>query len=410
MKQYFALCERAWRENNFGHGHWAYRLAADPAQFRIFPPETIAACIGYLDEAAGQAESQIVSDRIHFFRKTFEITELLASNYWAGYEIEEMMDAGASIEDVAAAMRRMAERVGEMDIDGYMAERVGDDPIAFHPPKQAWIAPLKSGGATIAKRWAASQLAAQQIEAAAQAGALDAAALREAISDSVTEVFGEGGSDGYRTIVEQVRAMATKVGTAVRADVAPTIDGRLDEDLWQGADVLTDFIKWGQATQSDHVTRVRLAHDGEDLFIALECEQDTSDLVTKASPRDGSTWHDDSVEIFISPRYGDYEYVQLIINAAGAFFDQWRRDEEMQYGDALAHDLDAEWAATVEDDRWIAEIRVPLTEFGVEPTPGSLLPMNFVRNVQGGDGEISSWFPSIRAHADAISRGWVVLE
>ena len=223
-------------------------------------------------------------------------------------------------------------------------------------------------------------------------------------------IFGDGGDEGYRTIVEQVRAMATRVGTAVRAEQAPVIDGRLDDAAWQRADVLTDFTRWGQATPAQHLTRARLVHDGRDLYIALECAQDTSALVTKAAPRDGATWHDDSVEIFMNPRAGEYEYVQLIINAAGAFFDQWRRTEEMEYNEALKHNFDADWAATVEEGMWTAEIRVPLHEFGFEARPGALLPMNLVRNVQGDDGGISSWFPSIRAHADAISRGWIVLE
>jgi len=262
----------------------------------------------------------------------------------------------------------------------------------------------------VAKRWVASQLAAEQIEAARQAGEIDAAKLRAAISDSVDRTFGAGGDESYRTIVEQVRAMATKVGTAVRVDEPPTIDGRLDEPVWRRADVLTEFIKWGMADSAKYATRVRLAHDGRNLFIALEGEQDTSKLVTSAAPRDGYTWKDDSVEIFMNPRYGDPAYVQLIINAAGAFFDQWRRTEEMTYGEALPYNFDAQWAATVQEGRWLAEIRIPMTEFGFDPQPGALLPMNFVRNVQGADAEIASWFPSIRAHADAISRGWVVVE
>lgn len=410
MKRYFARAEAAWRENNFGHGHWAYRLAADPAQFRIFPPEVVREMIGYLDEAAALAPDDVVRDRIGFFRKTFEITELLAGNYWASYEVEELMDAGAPVEEIAAAMRRVAERLGTVDVDAYIDERVGDDPIAFHPPKQAWIAPLKSGGVTVAKRWAASQLASEEIAAARAAGEIDAEALRTAISASVDRVFGSGGDEGYRTIVEQVRAMATKVGTAVRAEQAPTIDGRLDEPVWQRADVLSEFIKWGMADPAKYATRVRLAHDGRDLFIALECEQDTSNLVTAAAPRDGSTWKDDSVEIFMSPSYGDPAYVQLIVNAAGAFFDQWRRTEEMTYAEALAHNFDAQWAASVQEGRWTAEVSIPMAAFGFDPQPGALLPMNFVRNVQGADAEIASWFPSIRAHADAISRGWVVIE
>ena len=410
MKKYFARCERAWREQDTGPGHWAYRLAADPKQFQIFPPEIVSECIGYLDQAAAAATEELVKDRVHFFRKTFEITELLAGNYWASREVEKLVEGGASLEQVAEAMRAMAERIVADDIDNFIAERVGDDPIAFYPPKPSWIAPLKSGAATQAKRWCASQIAATEIEAARQAGAVKADAIRQAIDARITEVFGTGGEESYQRSVSQIRAMATKVGTVTRVQQPPRVDGVLDEAVWQQADALTDFIKWGQAEPAGYVTRVRLAHDGANLFVALDCEQDTSSLVTRAAPRDGSTWKDDSVEIFISAEMKGVEYVQFIINAAGAFFDQWRRTEEEDYAQCLARNLDCDWAAKIEKDRWTAEMRLPLGEFGCDPQAHSVIRMNFVRNVQGKQAEISSWFSSIKAHADALSRSWIVFE
>ncbi|MEA3403781.1 MAG: DUF4838 domain-containing protein [Armatimonadota bacterium] len=409
MSEYFALCERTWRENNVGHGHWAFRLAADPRQFEIFPPEVIEQCTAYLDQAADMAESQIVRDRIAFFRKTWDVTVLLAGNYWASREVEELIEEGAPLEDVAAAMRRMAERMSAVDIDAYMEERVGDDPVAFHPPKPSWIAPLKSGSATIAKRWVASQIAGDVIEEVRGAGRVDAQAMRQAISEAITDIFGTGGPERYQQVVADIRRMATKVGTAARVEEPPAVDGDLDDAAWERADVLTDFIKWGQAAQAEYTTRVRLLHDDANLYVALECEQDTSDLVTNASPRDGSTWKDDSVEIFISPEAGEPEYVQFIINAAGAFFDQWRH-EDQSYAEALDYDFDAQWQAAVREGMWVAEMRLPLAEMHIDPDERTLLPMNFVRNVQGTGGGISSWFPSIKAHADPMSRGWVVLQ
>lgn len=410
MKRYFALCERVWRENNFGQGHWAYRLAADPQQFRIFPPETLREANSYLREAQRMAEDEIVRERIAFFSNTFDVTRLLAGNYWATSEIEGLLAAGVPMEEIAEAMRSAASRMSAIDIDTYMKTKVGDDPIAFHPPKPAWIAPLKSAGIVRTQRWAAAQVATGQLELARERGEIDAAVLREQIGREVDELFGESEDERYLTLVGQIRAMATKVGTAIRVDEPPTIDGDLSEDLWQRADVLTDFILWGEPGAARYDTRVRIAHDGRNLYVALECQQDTADLVTRAAPRDGAAWKDDSVEIFINPRRDQHEYAQFIINAAGAFFDQWRRDEEQSYAEALAHDFDAEWAAQVHEGVWTAELSIPLDEMGIDPDRQELVPMNFVRNVQGRPGEISAWFASIRAHADPMARGWIVFE
>ncbi|MBU0608296.1 MAG: DUF4838 domain-containing protein, partial [Armatimonadetes bacterium] len=55
MKRYFKLAEDAWR-NQKGHGAWAYRLAADPAQFAIFTPEIMDEMTACLAEAKGLAQ------------------------------------------------------------------------------------------------------------------------------------------------------------------------------------------------------------------------------------------------------------------------------------------------------------------------------------------------------------------
>ena len=410
MSRYFQCCEIAWAQQSTGRGHWAYRLAADPKQFEVFPPRTIQQCRSLLDEAAAMAKTDIVRQRIAFFTKTWEITELLAGNYWAGREVQDLIDADAPLPEVAAALRRMADRVTTLDVDAFIQQRVGNDPIAFYPPKPSWIAPLKEGSSANAMRTSASRLAERVVRDAVAKGSPSAAELRTLIAQRLDEAFGNDGSEAYRQYVDRLRSMALKVAKVVRAKKAPAIDAVLDDPVWKRADVLTDFVRWGQTTPSAYVTRARLAHDDTMLYIALECEQDTSKLVTNAAPRDGSTWKDDSVEIFINPGLEQAPYVQFIINAAGAFFDLWGRSENESYQEKVGRDFHCRWAAKVYPDRWTAEIAVPLGEFDCTPKPNSMLRFNLARNVQGKNAEISAWFLSVKAHADARSRGWIVFE
>jgi len=51
-----------------------------------------------------------------------------------------------------------------------------------------------------------------------------------------------------------------------------------------------------------------------------------------------------------------------------------------------------------------------LAQFGCKPADHPMLRLDLVRNVQGKDAEISAWFPSVGAHADPLSRGWLVFE
>ncbi|MBT3378554.1 MAG: DUF4838 domain-containing protein [Lentisphaerae bacterium] len=410
MSAYFARCEKAWREQKTGRGHWAYRLAADPKQFDVFPPSVLKECTGYLDQAAKGARTDIVRDRIHFFRKTWEVTVLLAGNYWAGQEVQELIEDDASLKEIAGALRRMADKVATIDVDGYIKERVGKDPMAYFPPKPSWIGPLKAGSSANAMRVSASRLSERVVKEALGKGDVSAEGLRRVIGERLDTAFGMEGSDTYLEYVQRLRKMAQKVAKAVRTSTAPVIDGVLSDAVWKDADVLTDFIRWGQTTPSAYPTRAKLAHDGTNLYVALECFQDTSALHCDAADRDGSTWKDDSIEMFINPGLEEFPYIQFIINAKGAFFDLWGKADDESYQERVSVNFDCRWAAKVAPDRWTAEMVVPLADFGCKPARNSLLRFNFARNVQGKEAEISAWFLSVKAHADPRSRGWVVFE
>lgn len=410
MKRYFKLAEDAWR-NQKGRGAWAYRLAADPAQFAIFPPQVVEEMTGCLEDADKLAQSDIVKQRIAFFRKTFEITRILGTNYWAGDEVQQLIEKKAPMEQIAQAMRGMVDRMAGMDIDAYMKEVISKDPIAYFPPLTGWFEPLKAGAMTNATRYFAAAVANDAVAMARKEGELNGAAIRGKIDQRVREVFGSEGSPKYRETVARMHDMALKVGAAAKSEGPMKVDGALDEPVWQRADVLTDFIVWGSTEPSNFVTKIRLAHDGKDLYVGMECVQDTSKLVVEAAPRDGNTWKDDSIEIFVNKGMNAAPHAQFILNAAGAFFDQYDQDGTKDYSERLAYNFKSEWGAKVYPDKWTGEVRIPLHELGIAPAADTLIRMNFVRNAhEGQDTRISAWFSSMRAHADPLSRGWILFE
>ena len=410
MKQYFKLAEDAWAHQQ-GRGAWAYRLAGDPAQFAIFTPKIMAEMTACLDEAAKLAQSDLVKQRIQFFRKTWELTLILGTNYWAGAQVQELIEKQAPMEEIAQAMREMADHISTVDGDKYMRELTAKDPVAYFPPLAGWFEPLKGGAETNATRYFACTVANDAVALARKEGRLNGPQIRANVDRRVSEIFGQGGSEKYRATVARLRDMALKVGCAAKADGPMEVDGILDEPIWQRADVLTDFIVWGSSQPSEFVTKVRLVHDGRSLVVGLECPQDTSSLVVQAAPRDGNTWKDDSVEIFVNKGMEAQPYAQFILNAAGAFFDQYDTDGSGDYAVHLAKNFNASWAAKVYPDKWTGEVCIPLDELGIKPAPDTLIRMNFVRNAhQGKETRISAWFSSLRAHADPLSRGWILFE
>lgn len=411
MAAYFDLCETAWRKQETGHGHWAYRLAADPRQFEVFPPSTVAECTAVLDHAAALAVDDVVKERIAFFRKAWDVCALLAGNYWAAREVQTVIDSGAPLPAVAEALRTAAERLAGTDVDAYIDAKIGDDPIAFYPPKASWIVPLKSGASATALRWTASKISRMAIDDGLKANTISAEDLRSRVREKIAEVFGSEGSDAYRVYVDQIRQLAGKVATVKRVSAVPVVDGILDDTFWTTADSLTGFTQWGDVSASAYETKALLGHDGENLYVALDCRQKTDALKVTASPRDGTTWKDDSVEIFLNPSTDEFPYVQFIVNAAGAFFDQWGKNETQTYAERLAANFNCRWQTHVNASGWTAELVLPLAEFGITPAAGTLVRLNVVRNVQApGAEEASAWFSSVRTHADPLSRGWLVFE
>ena len=269
----------------------------------------------------------------------------------------------------------------------------------------------KAGAATNAKRWSAARLASDAVAEARKSGELDAAKLRDAIAARIDTHFGTTGSDTYMAAVAEIKSSATRVATVARADAPPAVDGRIDDAAWKGADEISGFTKYAESSPSGYVTKAWMVHDGKDLYVALACYQDTSELKVDAAPRDGNTWHDDSIEFFINPDMAEFPYIQFIINAKGAFFDQHGQNDMETYQERLAANFDADWAANVEKDRWTAEMRIPMDQIGCSIGDHPLLRVDLIRNIMSGPNqEISAWFPSIGAHADPLSRGWIVFE
>ena len=200
------------------------------------------------------------------------LTRLLCGNYWAGERVQRLIDRKAPVERVAAAMREMADQLATVDVDRWMKENhISDDPIAFFPPLSGWFEPLKAGSTTNAIRYFASAVINDAMAEAGRSGTPDAAVLRDAIARRVDEVFGNAGSESYRETVARIRDMSLKVGTAMKLETPLKVDGLLDEAVWQKADVLTDFLKWGDTSRAEHVTKVRLARQGDNLYVGLEC-------------------------------------------------------------------------------------------------------------------------------------------
>ena len=133
-----------------------------------------------------------------------------------------------------------------------------------------------------------------------------------------------------------VAAAATAVGAAarptairaVRAAKAPVLDGKLDDPCWAAATPVTGFQRIDTTSPAACQTIAYVACDTTHLYVAARClEPNPRRIRAKARPRDhDGLFGDDIVEIMLDPTRSQSDYYQLVVNAAGATFDAFRRN------------------------------------------------------------------------------------
>ena len=208
---------------------------------------------------------------------------------------------------------------------------------------------------------------------------------------------------------QQIEALWRKPRVAVPSTgKPPTIDGKVEDAEWAAASKLTGFIgvdtpRWKGVAGFDLVsaqTTVWVTCDKENLYVAWRCEEpEIETLVVKQqkTPRDGSLWWDDCVELFLSPTNSDAHF-HFIINSKAGVYDAKNAPGEKR---GAAWDLDglkvAAWVSPPgKDSHWTVEMAVPFAGLGVAaPKPGEVWGINFARErwaaLYKAIGECSTW-------------------
>ena len=187
-----------------------------------------------------------------------------------------------------------------------------------------------------------------------------------------------------------------------RAEKAPVIDGKLDDDCWHTKSAATNFFVTGQKTLSGHKTVVKTCIDDKNLYISFKCYQKGKlfAAVTDNS-ENGHIWYDDSVEMFFDINGDGKCFYQILVNSLGKFADY--RHEMLEAGVKKLVKSDKSWNShpiiKVSQTKkfWVVEIAVPLTSMGIEKIhDGCYWKVNFTRFIRGDqdshkNGENTNW-------------------
>jgi hypothetical protein len=133
------------------------------------------------------------------------------------------------------------------------------------------------------------------------------------------------------------------------------LDGKLDDPFWQNMTwyPLRD-LETGRETASS--AAFKLAWSGDDLYVAIRCEDRDSPKLNIGTTRNGdpSLWNGDCVEILLETQ--THPYYQIAINPAGAMVTLDRRNGALN--DKWSPN--AQVATRAENGFWTVEIRIPV--------------------------------------------------
>lgn len=153
---------------------------------------------------------------------------------------------------------------------------------------------------------------------------------------------------------------------AVHAPVAPTVDGRLDEDFWQRIPPIVDFVQREpeQGAAPSYRTEVRLAFDDEALYIGARCEQPRATLRIQNLRRDFESGQSDVLGFAIDGFLDERNAVVFELTPGGN-----QRDLEVLDGSTENVDWNVRWhvRTSIDDEGWEAEVAIPWRNLRYRP-------------------------------------------
>ncbi len=170
---------------------------------------------------------------------------------------------------------------------------------------------------------------------------------------------------------QSVEAFPIREGhlTAVYADVAPRVDGVLDDRCWRDAArrptaPASGFTYRGLPSLlwADEQTTVYVAYDEEYLYIGARCEVDSADdIVARVLTRDAKLWYDDMFEVFLDTFHDRKSSYYFAVNPLNTQMDGYLSEE----GEVENRNWDGIWysATKINHDSWTVEMKIPFRTF-----------------------------------------------
>jgi hypothetical protein len=163
---------------------------------------------------------------------------------------------------------------------------------------------------------------------------------------------------------------------------APVIDGDLDDETWQDHAAEVMGFGWAVENAPEDSTRIRLCHDGSNLYVAVECfDSRPEEVSATVDEHDGFSNPDDTFMLIFQPDTNVRDFHVVSMNPLGTVFDRFV--EICPFGSYVIHpewDVPVSTGARINEAGWVAELSIPIESLG-----------EFPAGKQADEDQISRW-------------------
>jgi hypothetical protein len=175
-----------------------------------------------------------------------------------------------------------------------------------------------------------------------------------------------------------------------KTDAPPTIDGVLDDKIWQQASIATDFVQYKPYNNepSSEKTEVRMLYDDNFIYLgAILYDNNPDSIFTTLSKRDGGFDVDADMFILSLGTFNDgINTNRFVVTAAGV-----QSDIKGSSGDDDSN-WDVVWksAVSINNKGWVVEMAIPYSALRFPNKDEQVWDVNFFRKIFRKQ-ELSSW-------------------
>jgi hypothetical protein len=172
---------------------------------------------------------------------------------------------------------------------------------------------------------------------------------------------------------------------------APTIDGKLDDEVWKNATVLKDFyqVQPGDNIAPSKPTEVMIGYDAKFLYVAFHC-YDEPDKVRAAISKRDNIFNDDYVGILFDTFNDGRKAYEFDFNPLGIQADGIWTDGQ---GEDFNPDIVLESKGMVTSDGWTVEAAIPFKSLRYVAGKDKLWGAHFWRRIKRFNNELDMWMP-----------------